>query len=67
MATVNRGRRWPTSQEVIERTKRGLIDETSLSVSLFDLDESELLGEPAPEPSIAKGTEPAGKKRKSAR
>jgi hypothetical protein len=41
-----RERRWPKPDEILERAAAGQIDEVSLRVSLFDLDEHELLGKP---------------------
>lgn len=63
MKTTKRARRWPTTQEVVENAKRGLVEEASLEVPLLDLDESQILGEPTPKLPTAKSS---GKKRKPA-
>ncbi len=48
---VKRERRWPTIEEVIEKAKRGIIDDTAAAVPPFDLEDWEILGEPPPEES----------------
>lgn len=48
---AKRERCWPTIEEVIEKAKRGIIDETSAAVPPFDLEDWEILGEPPPEES----------------
>lgn len=35
-------RRWPTTEEVIEKARRGIIDDSMDAVSIFELDEEEV-------------------------
>ena len=50
-AMAERERQWPTVEEVIEKAKRGVADDTTAVVPPFDLEDWEILGEPPPEPS----------------
>jgi hypothetical protein len=47
MAEPNR--RWPSIDEVIEKAKRGIIDDTTDAVPPFGLKDWETRGEPEPE------------------
>ena len=46
---TERGRRWPTIEEVVDKAKRGIVDDTTAVVPPFDLDDWEILGDPPPE------------------
>jgi hypothetical protein len=47
-------RRYPSIDEVIEKAKRGIIDERASAAPPFDLEDWEILGEPPPEESTDK-------------
>ncbi|GEM_PF-1500968 len=49
MPVVDRKRRWPTLDEIIENAKKGFIDDREAAIPPYDLEDWEVRGEPEPE------------------
>lgn len=58
-----RERRYPSIEEVIEKAKRGIIDDTSAVVPPFDREDWEILGDPPPEEPVNKHPETPARRR----
>ena len=54
--------RWPTLEEILEDTKKGIIDDREAAIPPFDLEDWEILGEPAPEDAAAEDPKPASRR-----
>jgi hypothetical protein len=46
-------RRWPTLQEVEDKTKKHILDDRMAAVPTYELEDWEILGEPAPDEAAA--------------
>lgn len=59
--------RWPTLEQELESLKKGILDCTSAAVPPFDLEDWEILGEPAPEDAAAEDPNPASRRSRKRR
>ncbi len=61
-----RERRWPDRQTVIENAQNGILDDTMCAVDIYDLEDWEISGDPAPNESEPRVQEPKRQPRRSA-